>query len=239
LGAKRSTNQTDNLDHAKTKTEWLWGYGSGMVVAHTPDKDALVVAEYTQTFECNDVTYALPLLQAASANLGFAPPNLTADAAFDAWHVHEWRAQQDGIAALALNLRGNPLTVLGEHDRPLCTCNAQERVPGYAWIEDGQREQRFRCQTCGIIRKMIVERGHVMRLRLNRHAEPYRSLYTQRTATERVNSQSNALAIDQPRQRCFQAIARRNTLIYILLNLRALQRFHARSLNSPLPSLVA
>jgi hypothetical protein len=241
LGAKRSTNQTDEQGNAKTKTEWLWGYGSGIVVGQTPDKDALVLAEYTQTFDRNDVTYALPLLHAAQTNLGFAPPNLTADAAFDAWYVYQWSAERDGIAAIALNLRGHPLTVLGEHDCPICTCNAQEMTPCESWIErdDGHREQRFRCQSCGVIRKMIVEAGHLMRLRLNRHAEPYRSLYQQRTATERINAQAHALGIDHPHQRSFQAITRRNTLCYILINLRALARFHERSLNLSLSFIAA
>ena len=241
LGAKRSSNQTDEAGHSKKKTEWLWGYGSGIVVAQTPTKDAIVLAEYTQTFECNDVTYALPLLQAAKANLGFAPPNLTADAAFDAWYVYEWSVEHGGIAAIALNLRGKALTLLGDHNYPLCACNGQEMTPGTSWIEhdDGHREQRFRCQTCGVFRKMIVEKGHLMRLRLNRSTDPYRSLYKQRTDTERINSQSHALGIDHPCQRSFQAIAHRNTLFYILINLRALERFHERSLNSSLSSLAA
>lgn len=241
LEAKRCTNQTDAQGHTKTKTEWLGGYGSGLVVAQTPDKDALVLSEYTQTFERNDVTYARPLLHAASANLGFAPSILTAAAAFDAWYVYQWSADHNGSAAIALNLRGNPLTVLGDQDYPLCVCNAQEMTPRDSWIEpdDGHREQRFCCQTCGVIRKMMVERGHLMRLRLNRHADPYRSLYKQRTATERINSQAHALGIDHPRQRRAQAIVHRNTLIYILINLRALVRFHEHSVNSTLSSIAA
>lgn len=239
LGAKRTTNQTDEHGHAQTKTEWLWGYGSGIVVGQTPDKEAIVLAEYTQAFDRNDVTYALPLLAAAQANLGFAPPNLTADAAFDAWYVYQWCADHHGTAAIALNLRGHPLTVLGAHDQPVCACNAQEMTPRESWVEDGHREQRFACQACGAIRKMIVETGHLMRLRLDRRAEPYRALYKQRTATERVNSQAKALGIDRPRQRRFQAIARRNTLCYILLNLRVLERFHQRSRNFPLSSPAA
>ena len=239
LGAKRSTNQTDAQGNAKTKSEWVWGYGSGIVVGQTPDKDAIVLADYTQTFDRNDVTYAQPLLAAAQANLGFAPPNLTADAAFDAWYVYQWCVDHGGIAAIALNLRGHPLTVLGEHNRPVCACNNQEMTPRETWTEDDHREQRFGCQACGAIRKMIVEPGHLMRLRLDRHAEPYRSLYKQRTATERVNSQANALGIGHPRQRRFQAIARRNTLCYIVINLRALGRCHERSRDLPLSSIAA
>ncbi|MHB8629421.1 MAG: hypothetical protein ACYDBJ_24165 [Aggregatilineales bacterium] len=86
---------------------------------------------------------------------------------------------------------------------------------------------------------MSVEPAHLMRLRLDRNAEPYRSLYKQRTATERLNSQANALTIGHPRQRRFQANARRNTLCYIVINLRALGRFHERSRDLPLSSIAA
>jgi len=48
-----------------------------------------VLAEHTQTFNENDVTYFQPLMDQTCANLGFHPTNLAADAAFDAWYVYE------------------------------------------------------------------------------------------------------------------------------------------------------
>ena len=48
--------------------------------------------------------------------------------------------------------------------------------------------------------------------------------YKQRTAVERINSQAVALGIERPHLRNGAAIANQNTLIYLLINLRFLQR---------------
>jgi hypothetical protein len=48
--------------------------------------------------------------------------------------------------------------------------------------------------------------------------------FHQRTATERINALAVDLGIERPRLRNGAAIANQNTLIYILLNLRALHR---------------
>jgi len=234
LGAKRRTNQTTKDGKVSHKAEWLWGYGSGIAVSQTPDKDAIVLAEMTQTFDRNDVTYGLPLLRQATQHLGFAPSNLAADAAFDAWHMYQWAVDQGGIAAIAPNHRGNPPTSLGPHDRPICACNGQEMNPRGTWREAGHREQRFLCSACNKIRAMIIEPGHLMRLRLDRDSDAYKAIYKQRTATERINSRAAAFGIGRPKQHNAQAIAHRNTLIYIVINLRALARWRARPLNSSL-----
>jgi hypothetical protein len=52
----------------------------------------------------------------------------------------------------------------------------------------------------------------------------HRETLVQRTATERVNSQAVELGIERPKLRNGQAIANQNTLIYVLINLRTLQR---------------
>ena len=51
-----------------------------------------------------------------------------------------------------------------------------------------------------------------------------KQLYRQRTAVERINSQAVALGIEYPHLRNGAAIANHNTLIYLLINLRFLQR---------------
>lgn len=51
----------------------------------------------------------------------------------------------------------------------------------------------------------------------------HRSLH-QRTAVERIFSQAVALGIERPKLRNQQAIANFNTLTYVLINLRAMQR---------------
>jgi len=115
LGFKPQANQGNEQETSAKKGEWLWGYGTGIAVTQTPDKDAIVLAEYTQPFNENDITYGPPLLAQAQANLGFTPHNFTADAAFDAWYMYEGRPE-GGIAAIPLNLRGHPLPILGEQE---------------------------------------------------------------------------------------------------------------------------
>jgi hypothetical protein len=208
-------------------------------VTQTPDKAAIVLGDRTQPFNTNDVTYGLPLLHQAMCSLGFPPRNVTADAAFDAWYMYQGPAELGGIAAIALNLRGKPPTVLGLHNRPICACNGQEMVPKDHWTEDTHRLQRFRCAACGTVRKMNIELGNLMRWRLDRHSPMYKAIYKQRTAAERINSQAKALGIERPRQHRMAPIVRRNTLIYIIINIRALRRYHERYLKSAQPLKVA
>ncbi len=75
-----------------------------------------------------------------------------------------------------------------------------------------------------------------MRVTLDRDGPLYRAIYKQRTSTERINSQSEALGIKRPNVRNGRSVANLNTLTYILINLKALQR--ARAINCsllPLP----
>ena len=66
--------------------------------------------------------------------------------------------------------------------------------------------------------------GARLRYTLDRESAAYQKIYNQRTAVERINSQAVALGIERPHLRNGAAIANRNTLIYILINLRFLQR---------------
>jgi hypothetical protein len=61
---------------------------------------------------------------------------------------------------------------------------------------------------------------------------PYKTIYNQRTATERINSQATQLGIERPRLRNQQAIANQNTLIYVLINLRALHRVRRKKVET-------
>ena len=72
------------------------------------------------------------------------------------------------------------------------------------------------------VRRRRVRR--FLRYRLDRDSQAYKHLYKQRTANERINSQAVELGIERPKLRNGQAIANLNTLIYVLINLRALQR---------------
>ena len=66
--------------------------------------------------------------------------------------------------------------------------------------------------------------GARIRYQLDRESAAYKAVYRQRSATERVNAQAKALGIERPKLRNGQAIANRNTLIYVLINLRTLHR---------------
>ena len=66
--------------------------------------------------------------------------------------------------------------------------------------------------------------GARLRHTLDRESDAYKQLYAQRTMAERINSQAEALGITHPKLRRGRAIANRNTLTYVLINLRALMR---------------
>jgi hypothetical protein len=51
LGVKRTSNQEQPDGSIKEKKELLWGYGSGVAAATTPDYGDVVLAEYTQPRE--------------------------------------------------------------------------------------------------------------------------------------------------------------------------------------------
>ena len=71
-----------------------------------------------------------------------------------------------------------------------------------------------------------------MRVTLDRESPLYKVIYNQRTSTERINSQSKALGIKRPKVRNIRSIRNLNTLTYLVINARALQR--VRALNASL-----
>ncbi len=107
---------------------------------------------------------------------------------------------------------------------------------------NGFRAQRFRCpllfptrtgQTCahaqfakgkGCVKDPNWEKGGLMRVLLDRSGPLYHAVYTQRTACERINSQAQALGIERPKVRNGRSVANLNTLIYLIVNVRALER---------------
>jgi len=80
----------------------------------------------------------------------------------------------------------------------------------------------------GCTAQMPTSIGARLRYTLDRHSDHYQRLYDQRSAVERINSQAVALGIERPHIRNRQAIANLNTLTYILINLRFLQRLRLR-----------
>ena len=80
----------------------------------------------------------------------------------------------------------------------------------------------------GCVTTMATSVGARLRYQLARDSQAYKQVYKQRTANERVNSQAVELGIERPKLRNGRAIANLNTLIYVLINLRALQRVRQR-----------
>lgn len=244
LGAKRRANQA-----GRAEKEYLWGYATGVAAATAPRYGDVVLAELTQPFNRQDVTCYHPLHAQAAANLGRRPTNVAADAAFDAWHVYQTCAEHGGVAAIPRNRRG-PAPARDPDGRPVCARGRAMAAASRFVHEDGFRAQRYRCpllwpertgEPCdharfakgGCAKYVNAEAGGRMRAELDRRGEPYRSLYRQRTAAERINSQAKALGIERPMVRRAAAVHRLNTLTYVVINVRALRR--ARALNAAHP----
>jgi hypothetical protein len=111
----------------------------------------------------------------------------------------------------------------------------------------GYQAQRFRCPllfpekkraACyheqfvkgkGCVKDVNWELGGRMRVLLDRTSPLYKGLYHQRTACERINSQAQGLGIERPKVRNSRSVRNLNTLIYIIINVCALDR--AKSIN--------
>lgn len=250
LGVKRSTNKELDDGTTQEKKELLWGYGSGVAAATTADYGDVVLAEYTQPFNEGDVTYFRPLYQQAALALEQYPTHLAADAAYDAWYVYDAAVRHGGIAAVPLN--GHTKTLFEPDGVPLCPIGLRMHPTFHYAHTNGYRALRYRCplllpqatgQTCdheqfqkgkGCQKDLNDEPGGRARVLMDRTSPLYHAVYTQRTACERINSQAKELGIERPRVRNARAVANLNTLIYLVVNVRALDR--AKSINARLLS---
>jgi hypothetical protein len=252
LGVKRSTNQEQPDGSTEEKKELLWGYGSGVAAATVADYGDVVLAEYTQPFNEGDVTYFRPLYQQAVIALDQYPTHVTADAAFDAWYVYEPAARHGGIGAVPLNQHGHHDGSRDHDGVPICA-RGLRMIPSYQFQHpSGYRAHRFLCPllfpqasgaTCdheqflkgkGCKKDPNWELGGLQRVTLDRDGPLYHAIYTQRTACERINSQAKELGIEHPKVHNGRSVANLNTLIYLVINVRALQR--AKSINAELLS---
>jgi hypothetical protein len=86
----------------------------------------------------------------------------------------------------------------------------------------------------GCVKHLNIEAGGRMRAELDRQSDAYKALYRQRTAAERINSQATALGIERPRVRNRASVRVLNTLTYLVINARALQRARFLNAHSPL-----
>ena len=241
-----------------TVGEFYWGYGSGVVVTKVPGWGEFVLAELTQPFDQGDVSYFFPLMRQVEAHLGKKPRYGTFDAAFDAWYVyayfHDESEPTRGFAAVPFSEKGGfkvNARKFSEEGLPLCEAGLAmplkfaftDRTSCLVEHERGKYvcplvfPQRTR-RTCpihhprwkkgGCTVMMPTSIGARLRYTLDRESEQYKILYRQRTAVERINAQAVALAIERPHLRNGAAIANHNTLIYLLINLRFLQRLRQK-----------
>jgi hypothetical protein len=237
--------------------EYYWGYASGVVACKAPGLGEFVLAEQTQPFDQSDVAYFLPLMAAVEPRLGRKPRFGALDAAFDAWYVYAYfydEADPEAFAAVPFSEKGGykangrqfspeglPLCAAGipmfvkftytdrttaiiEHERAkyVCPLLYPERSDAVCPI------QHKNWAKGGCTAAMPTSVGARLRYQLDRESERYKQVYRQRTATERINSQAVELGIERPKLRNGKAIANQNTLIYVLINLRALQRLRHR-----------
>lgn len=253
LGCKRRRNQKTPAKEGKPTNgnvsvgEFYWGYASGVVATKVSDVGEFVLAEVTQTFDHADLSYFFPLMDRVEKRLGFRPPFGTADAAFDAFYVYDYfhNEQHGGFAAvplrnpnqtrsfdkdgmplcaagLSLSLKGTFVnrTSLVQHRRGRYVCPLLHPEPS-ATTCPGEH-QNWEKGGCRLVMPTAV--GARIRYQLDREAEPFKQVYKQRTAVERIFSQAVALGIERPKLRNQRAIANQNTLTYILINLRMMQR---------------
>ena len=245
--------------------EFYWGYASGVVATKVPAWGEFVLAELTQPFNQPDVSYFHPLLAATEQRLGFRPPYAAFDAAFDAFYIYEYFDQPltpdpaalHGFAAVPFSGRGGHKLRFDSEGRP--RCQADLAMPRrYTFRNKTTRVEHERARyvcplrwpeltadACPVAHKQWAKGGCTttlptsvgarLRYQLDRESPAYKAVYQQRTATERINSQAVALGIERPRLRNGQAVAHLNTLIYILINLRALQRIRQRKANGSNP----
>lgn len=234
--------------------EYYWGYASGVVAVKTPDWGEFVLAELTLPFNQPDVAYFHPLMADVERRLGFRPRFGALDAAYDAFYVYEYFHRDDltlneAFAAVPLSKRGGKLRQFDDHGWPLCEAGLPMPLKLTFTCKTTRVEHergRYACplvfpeptgESCpihhknwpkGCITTLATSVGARIRYQIDRDSDIFKHIYNQRTATERINSQAKELGIERPRLRNGQAIANLNTLIYVLINLRALHRLRQK-----------
>lgn len=238
--------------------EFYWGYASGVVVTRLPGWGEFVLAEMTDTFDKADVRFFFPLMEQVEQRLGFRPRFAAFDAAFDAFYVYAYFHRDDdngsyqgGFAAIPLKQPHVQPRLFDAVGLPLC--DAGLPMPVRKLYTDSTKaimpHQRaiHACPllfpepsgvVCPIAHKqwgkggcsvnLPTSPGVRLRYALDRSSESYKVVYRQRTAAERIFSQAKLLGMERPKLRNQQAITNRNTMIYLLINLRALQQVLAR-----------
>lgn len=253
LGCKRRRNQITPTEEGQPVNgnvsigEFYWGYASGVVATKVPYVGEFVLAELTQTFDCGDLTYFLPLVAQVEQRLDRRPWFGAGDAAFDAFYVYDYfhSDAHEGFAAVPLRNKKHQRTFSRE-GLPICAAGLPMPLAGTFTNRTSlvqHQRGRYRCpllhpqpngESCPINHAkwpdsgcklvMPTAKGARIRYQLDRDSDLFKRIYNQRTAVERIFSQAVALGIERPKLRNRNAIANLNTLTYLLINLRAMQR---------------
>lgn len=236
------------------KGEYYWGYASGVVATKVPQWGEFVLAEHTQTFDTSDISYFFPLMKQCENNLGFKPKQAAMDAAFDAFYVYEHFYEANDPECFAavpfVEKGGHKAKVFDSDGLPLCEANLAMPLKSTFMNKTSlvqHQRGRYACpllhpekraDACPINHKHWAKGGCLstlptsvgarVRNQLDRDSDTYKAVYKQRTATERINSQAVELGIERPKLRNQHSIANHNTLIYVLINLKALKRVQAK-----------
>lgn len=228
-----------------TVGEFYWGYASGVVATKDPVFGEFVLAELTQPFDQSDQSYFHPLMAQVEENLGRKPRYGALDKAYDAFYVYEYFHQAGGFAAVPWSDRG-PQKQFNAAGLPLCaaglsmplkskfiersSCLVEHECARYACPLLFPQRTGASCPLDhanwpkGCITTLPTSPGNYVRHTLDRKSEAYLNLYKQRSATERINSQALEIGIERPKLRNQRSITNQDTLIYVLINLRGLQR---------------
>ena len=251
-GSDQPTPATDATPASRLQVgvEIFWGYASGVVATRLPDGTEVVLAERTRPFNESDPRYFHPLMAMVEARLGRKPRYGTWDAAYDAHYVHDYFHQAGGFAAVPFNpgKKGADRTFAPD-GTPLCAAQLPMTIQFTYQHRSGlipHLREKYRCPllfpsatgaSCpladphwakgGCTTTIAAGAGARLRHTLDRDGAAYKDLYALRTMVERINSQAEALDSIHPKLRSHRAIANRNTLTYVLINLRALSRLRS------------
>lgn len=239
--------------------DYYWGYASGVVGTKHGGWGEFVLADLTQTFDHSDVSYFSPLMAQTEENLGRKPRFGALDAAFDAFYVYDYFHAAGGFAAVPYAGRQDHRKVFDKAGLPLCAAGLPMPLKQTFFKQSHclvpHECGRYTCpllfpeptgEGCpidhknwcddGCLTTIATSPGARIRHQLDRTSAEYKLLYNQRTADERINSQAKEMGIERPKLRNQNSIARMNTLRYVLINLKGLQRVRQRKAALTAPS---
>jgi hypothetical protein len=248
-----ATPTTNPVPASQTSVgEFYWGYASGVVTTKVPEWGEIVLAELTQTFDKGDATYFFPLMAQTERRLGRRPRFGALDKAYDSFYVHQYFYEAGGFAAVPFVEKGGCKgRTFSPQGLPICAAGLAmplkftftDRTSTIVVHERGKYVCPLRCPQaspeavcpvnhanwpkggCTVMTPTCA--GARIRYQLDRESTEFKEIFKQRTADERSNSQAVDLGIERPRLRRGSAIVNQNTLIYVLINLRALHRIRA------------